>query len=119
MTNYKEFSVDTVKSASSMNIMTLSEAQWSVLKVLSKSTSYGDNCQFWDDEKSLRNADKKITLNGASLRASTDINTQVIGRIPSGIMEGKLCILSGSVLKKAGVVAPTTGGAVSVSRTDL
>jgi len=119
MNNYKTLNVSTVKNASTMNIMILSEDQWTALKGFSKSTSYGDNHQFFNDEATLRGTDKRITLNGASLRATTDINSQVIGRIPSGVMKDKLVILSGSVLKKAGVVAPAVGGAVSVSRTDL
>lgn len=119
MTNYKQFSAESVKNASTMNIMILSEDQWTALKGHSKSTSYGDTCQFFNDEAGLRGADKRITLNGAPLRASTDIDTQVIGKIPSGAMKDKLVILSGSVLKKAGVIAPAVGGAVSVARTDL
>lgn len=119
MNNYKDLDVSTVKNASTMNVMNLSEDQWTALKGHSKPTSYGDNCQFFTDEDGLRGADKRITLNGAPLRASTDIDTQVIGKIPSGAMKDKLVILSGSVLKKAGVIAPATGGAVSVARTDL
>lgn len=132
MTNeYKEFRTDkttpieSFKSAPiapvnhGLNIMDLSEEQWNNLKVLSKSTSYGDSCQFWNDEKSLEGAAKRVTLNGAPLRASTDIKGQTIGRIPSGVMQGKLCILSGKVLKDAGVIAPQGNGVVSVSRSDL
>lgn len=119
MNNYKNLDIGTVKNASTMNVMNLSEDQWTALKGFSKSTSYGDNCQFFNDEAGLRGADKRITLNGAALRATTDIDTQVIGKIPSGAMKDKLVILSGSVLKKAGVVAPAVGGAVSVARTDL
>lgn len=136
MNNYKQFRSDSIRPKETtpvesfesapiapvihgLNVMNLSEDQWNSLKVLSKSTSYGDSCQFWNDEKALEGAQKRITLNGAPLRAGTNIQGQTIGRIPSGIMAGKLCILSGKILKDAGVIAPQSGGVVSVSRNDL
>ena len=126
---YKEFRSDkaidhkTFQSAPKapqrgLTIMELTGEQWNALKVFSRSTSYGDNCQFWNDEGSLKAAPKRITLNGAPLRANTGIESQVIGRIPSGIMKGKLCILSGKVLKDAGVVMQV-GRAANVVRSDL
>ena len=104
MTNYKEFAVNNVKNASGMNIMTLSEDQWSALKQFHKQpASYGRATQFYTNEAALKDSNKRITLNGAPLRVNTDINTQVIGKVPSGAEKGNLVILSASVLAKAGV----------------
>lgn len=119
MTNYKQFSADNVQNASVMNIVNLTTEQWNKLKVFHKQPAgYGREYQFYGNEKALMESTKRITLNGAPLRVSTDVTTQVIGKVPDGAEKGNLVVLSKSVLSRAGIAVGGIAGVPTV-RSDL